>query len=105
MARRSRKSGPAQWKLVADKLWGKDMAGALAPGGLLDGGDWNEGWQYGPLSVAEYALAARAGKANGLPVDGVPAWLSSVLRRHVYGLTPGDQLWAGGDFDDEQACT
>src|SRR5581483_12248050 len=27
--------GAKTWKLVADGLWGKDMAGALAPGGLL----------------------------------------------------------------------
>jgi len=95
--------GPALWKLVADEMWGKDMAAALASGGVLDGGDWNEGWQYGPLSVAEYALAARVGKANGLPIAGVAPWLSSVLRRHIYALTPSDRLWAGGDLEDEHA--
>src|SRR5262249_20988059 len=78
-------------------------AAALASGGILDGGDWNEGWQYGPLAVAEYALAARAGKPHGLTVDGVPAWLASLLRRHVYALTPSDHMWAGGDFDSEHA--
>jgi hypothetical protein len=93
--------GPELWKYVADELWGKDMAAALSSGGVLDGGDWNEGWQYGPLSVAEYALAARVGKANGLPISGVTPWLSSVLRRHVYALTPTDRLWAGGDLEDE----
>jgi uncharacterized protein (TIGR03382 family) len=96
-------SGPDLWKLVADELWGKDMVAALAAGGALDGGDWNEGWQYGPMSVAEYALAARVGKVHGLATDGVTAWLASVLRRHVYALTPSDRLWAGGDFDDEHA--
>ena len=96
-------SGPALWKLVADELWGKDMAAALAAGGALDGGDWNEGWQYGAMSVAEYALAARIGKAYGLATDGIAAWLASVLRRNVYALTPSDRLWAGGDFDDEHA--
>lgn len=96
-------SGPELWKFVADELWAKDMAAALSSGGVLDGGDWNEGWQYGPLSVAEYALAARTGKAHGIAVDGVTAWLASVLRRHVYALTPGDRLWAGGDFDDDHA--
>jgi hypothetical protein len=94
-------SGPELWTLVADELWGKDMATALSSGGVLDGGDWDEGWQYGPLAVAEYALAARIGKAHGLRVEGVTTWLASLLRRHVYALTPGDRMWAGGDFDDE----
>lgn len=96
-------SGPALWTLVADELWGKDMAAALATGGVLDGGDWNEGWQYGPLAVAEYALAARVARAAGIPVEGVAAWLGSVLRRHVYALSPSDRMWVGGDFDDEHA--
>jgi MYXO-CTERM domain-containing protein len=96
-------SGPALWKFVADELWGKDMAAALSTGGVLDGGDWNEGWQYGPFSVAEYALAARIGKAYGLATNGITPWLDSVLRRHVYALTPGDRLWAGGDYDDDHA--
>jgi uncharacterized protein (TIGR03382 family) len=96
-------SGPKLWKAVADEMWATDMAAALSTGGVLDGGDWAEGWQYGPLSVAEYSLASRVAKANGLAVPGVAAWLSSVLRRHVYALTPSDRLWAGGDFDDGHA--
>jgi uncharacterized protein (TIGR03382 family) len=96
-------SGPALWNLVADELWGKDMAAALATGGVLDGGDWNEGWQYGPLAVAEYALAARIARAAGIPVEGVAAWLGSLLRRHVYAMSPSDRMWVGGDFDDEHA--
>jgi uncharacterized protein (TIGR03382 family) len=96
-------SGSALWKFVADELWAKDMAAALSAGGVLDGGDWNEGWQYGPFSVAEYALAARIGKAYGLATAGITAWLDSVLRRHVYALNPSDRLWAGGDYDDDHA--
>ena len=96
-------SGPALWQLVADQLWGKDMAAALATGGALDGGDWNEGWQYGPLSVAEYALAARIARASGIPTTGITAWLTSLLRRHVYALNPSDRMWVGGDLDDENA--
>jgi len=96
-------SGPKLWKFVADEMWGKDMAAALSSGGVLDGGDWFEGWQYGPLSVAEYALATRIAKAHGLPTAGVPAWLASLLRRHVHALSPSEQMWAGGDFDDEHA--
>lgn len=96
-------AGPALWKHLADDLWAKDMAAALSTGGALDGGDWDEGWQYGPLAIAEYALAARVAKAHGLAVAGIPTWLDSVLRRYVYALTPTDRLWAGGDFDSEQA--
>jgi hypothetical protein len=97
--------GPNLWRFVADELWGKDMAAALAAGGVLDGGDWAEGWQYGPLSVAEYALAARVARAHGIAVDGIAAWLGGVLRRHVYALTPTDQMWVGGDLEDETVHT
>jgi MYXO-CTERM domain-containing protein len=81
------------------------MAAALSTGGVLDGGDWNEGWQYGPLAVAEYALAARVARAAGIAVEGVPAWLASMLRRHVHALSPSDRMWVGGDFDSERAYT
>ncbi|HEX3762160.1 MAG TPA: hypothetical protein VHW23_25840 [Kofleriaceae bacterium] len=96
-------AGHALWREVADRMWGREMAAAWAPGGPLDGGDWDEGWQYAPLSVAEYALGARIVRAHGIRVDGATAWLDSVLRRHVYALTPSDRLWAGGDFDSEAA--
>ena len=96
-------AGRALWQQVADRMWGKEMAAALAPGGVLDGGDWDEGWQYAPLSVAEYALAARIVRRHGVAVDGVPGWLAAVLRRHVHALNPSDGLWAGGDFDSEHA--
>jgi uncharacterized protein (TIGR03382 family) len=95
--------GPKQWQFVADELWGKDMASALATGGILDGGDWPEGWQYGPLSVAHYALAARIAKDAGIAVEGVEAWLASLLRRHIYAMSGSDRVFAGGDTEDEQA--
>jgi hypothetical protein len=94
---------PALWSLVADELWGKDIATALAAGGILDGGDWAEGWQYGPLSVAEYALAARLATRAGIHVAGIEPWLASVLRRHVYALSPADRVYAGGDTESEVA--
>jgi MYXO-CTERM domain-containing protein len=94
---------PALWSLVTDELWAKDMASALASGGILDGGDWAEGWQYGPLSVAEYALATRIAARAGIPVAGVDAWLAGLLRRHVYALSPGDKNYAGGDTEAEEA--
>jgi hypothetical protein len=96
-------AGRALWRDVADRMWGKEMAAAWAPGGPLDGGDWDEGWQYAPLAVAEYALGARIVRAHGVRVDGATGWLDSVLRRHVYALTPADRLWAGGDFDSDVA--
>ena len=99
----SEQAGPKRWAYLVDELWGKDMSSVLASGGLLDGGDWPEGWQYGPLAVAEYALAARAIAQQGVTVDGISPWLSSMLRRHVYGLTPKDGVWAGGDADVESA--
>lgn len=95
--------GPKLWAFVVDELWGKDMAAALATGGILDGGDWPEGWQYGPLSVAEYSLAMRIARDAGIKVDGVEAWLGSLFRRHVYALSPTDRVYPGGDTEDEQA--
>jgi uncharacterized protein (TIGR03382 family) len=93
--------GPELWAFVHDELWGKDMAAALAPGGILDGGDWPEGWQYGPLAIAHYSLAARAARDNGIVVDGVDRWLASVLRRHAYALSPGDRVYVAQDSESE----
>ncbi|HEY6178324.1 MAG TPA: hypothetical protein VIX73_27905, partial [Kofleriaceae bacterium] len=95
-------AGRALWRDVVDRMWNKEMAAALAPGGVLDGGDWDEGWQYAPLSVAEYALAARILKPY-VRVDGVAGWLAAVLRRHVHALNPSDRLWVGGDLDSPEA--
>ena len=90
------------WKHVADTLWHKDMARVLAKGAILDGGDWAEGWQYGPLSVAEYAVAARAMRSAGVEVPGVGRWLQSLLTRFVHSLTPGGKMFVVGDTDHEQ---
>ncbi|MEZ4400554.1 MAG: hypothetical protein R3B06_11080 [Kofleriaceae bacterium] len=95
-------AGDALWRLVTDELWGKDMAKALAPGGVLDGGDWGEGWQYGPLAVVEYAAAARAMAAQGVRVDGVRAWADAVLARWVHGRAPGGGIYPGGDTQWEE---
>jgi hypothetical protein len=93
--------GDAQWKRVVDTVWGKELHGALAEGGPLAGGDWFEGWQYAPLSVAEISLGARLMRAAGVPVEGIGPWLSALLRRHVYGLSPADQVFANGDTEAE----
>ena len=47
---------------------------------------------------ADACAARRASK-----VEGVEPWLSSVLRRHVYALSPGDLVYAGQDTEAEQA--
>lgn len=93
----------ALWSYVADELWGKDMAAALTSDGVLAGGNWPEGWQYGPLSVAEYSLGARIMKRAGLEIPGIEPWLSSVLRHHVYALSPSDMVFASGDTENETA--
>jgi hypothetical protein len=92
--------GAALWREVVT-MWTKELGGALAEGGVLEGGDWPEGWQYGPLSVAELALGARAMKRAGIEVPGVGRWLGAVLRRHVHGLSPGSGVFAGGDTEAE----
>ncbi|HEY4055786.1 MAG TPA: hypothetical protein VGM39_04230 [Kofleriaceae bacterium] len=89
------------WTFVADQLWGHDMAEALAPGGILDGGDWPEGWQYGPLSIAHYALAARVATKAGISVPGMQRWLHAVLQRHLYALSPSDKLYVAQDTEAE----
>ncbi len=90
------------WRFVADELWGADMVKALGVGGILDGGDWPEGWQYGPLAVAHYALAARVIRRAGVDVQGVDRWLAAVLRRHVHGLSPGDRAYVAQDTEHEE---
>jgi hypothetical protein len=93
----------ALWQHVADQMWSKEMAAALGDHGVLAGGNWPEGWQYGPLSVAEYALAARVIKRAGVDVPGIEQWLSSLLRHHIYALSPSDGLYVGGDTEMETA--
>jgi MYXO-CTERM domain-containing protein len=92
---------PALWTRVADTLWGKELIPAIADGGVLDGGDWPEGWQYGPLAVAEIALGARAMRGAGVEVPNVSQWLSAMFRHHVYALSPSDRMFAGEDTESE----
>ena len=96
-------AGDELWTLVSDELWKKDMAKAFAPGGVLDGGDWGEGWQYGPLSVVEYSIAARAMAAQGVTVPGVRAWLDALLLRTIHARAPGGGIFVGGDTQAETA--
>jgi hypothetical protein len=103
------------WKETVDTQFGKQIvANGLAgdaggtPGrdhhGALVGGDWPEGWQYGTLSVIEYALAARALQEQGVTWPEVGAWLDALTARYVYALTP-DRKWThvGGDSGGDTA--
>ncbi|MEO8548454.1 MAG: hypothetical protein ABI678_00700 [Kofleriaceae bacterium] len=95
--------GPKLWAEVADKMWAKDMAVAFTDDGALAGGAWPEGWQYGPLSVAEIAFGARAMRQNGAPVQ-TARWLRQLLRVHIYGLTPSDGVFPLGDTEEESSA-
>lgn len=90
----------AVWRDV-ERVWSKELAAAMADGGVLAGGDWPEGWQYGPLSIAELSLGARLVRTHGVVVPGAAKWLAAVLRRHVHALSPSDGVYAGGDTEDE----
>ena len=93
-------AGDAVWGHVVDDIFGKQIAGALASGGVLDGGDWLEGWQYGALSVAEYALAARALRDNGAPITGFGSWEAQLAARTAFALTPDKSGgYIGGDSE------
>ncbi len=94
--------GTELWTHVVDDLFGRDMAAALADGGTLDGGDWLEGWQYGPLSVLEYAASARALREHGVTLDGYAAWEGELVARAIYASPPASgQMFLGGDADLE----
>ncbi len=94
--------GERLWRLVSGTLLQSDLLPALQRG-VLRGGDWSEGWQYGPLGVASYSLALRAVQPYGVDVSVAQDWLRDVVRRHVYGLTPdGSGTYVGGDTDDEK---
>ena len=85
-------------------LVGAGLAGSTGavgtPAGPMVGGDWAEGWQYGPLSVLEYAVAARALAEAGAPQPEMAAWVDSLSIRYVHGTVPAlDGQWVGGDFD------
>ena len=94
-------NGDAHWATVTNTIWGKDLAGGLGSSGVLAGGDWPEGWQYGPLSVLEHALAARAMADNGVSIPGADTWANSLVLRFANDLTPvTHQVYAAGDSDN-----
>ncbi len=96
--------------LFPELLVGNGLAGAKGavgePAGVLVGGDWAEGWQYGPLSVLEYAVSSRALVENGAPQPEMAAWTESLAVRYVHGTLPDlSGQWVGGDYDDPEVYT
>jgi hypothetical protein len=89
--------GDSHWALVRDTIWGTDLTPGIT-NGAMTGGDWPEGWQYGPLSVLEHALGARAMQDNGAAIPVAQQWANSLVQRFAAGLTPSTHLaFAGGD--------
>jgi hypothetical protein len=94
--------GDALWSYIADTMWGTNMAHAFTSAGVLHDGEWLEGWQYGVMSVAEYALSARALNDNGVPTPGIAPWLAQVVLREHYSLLPGRNVhFIVGDNDEK----
>ena len=91
-------AGTKLWQHVVDRVWGVDMKDAA----MLDGGDWGEGWQYGPLAVASYALAARAMTENGVALPAMGRWADATVLRQIHALSPdGKWTFAAGDTQAE----
>jgi hypothetical protein len=90
--------------VFARQLVGKGLSDSSASKqpGLLVGGDWGS-WQYGPLSVLEYAVATRAVQDHGAPQPEMAAWITSVVLRSLHGAVPTmDRQFSGnGDYEGE----
>ena len=71
--------------------------------GVLAGSDWPEGWQYGPLSVLEYALTARALEEHGASFPEMHAWASDLTLDYLYAVPPNKSgVFTDGDVDNDQ---
>jgi hypothetical protein len=93
--------------LFPQMLIGKGLAGSTGalgtPVGPMVGGDWAEGWQYGPLSVLEYAISTRALEENGVALPDMDAWASSLAIRLVHGTVPTlEGQFTCGDYDSQR---
>jgi hypothetical protein len=93
-------SAASYWTDVVENMFAKQLvAKGFAGGGPLAGGDWPEGWEYGPLGTIEYALSARALEEQGVEVPEAHAWASSVVVHYHHALTPDmNGFFAGGDW-------
>jgi hypothetical protein len=103
-------TGDRYWKETVDDVFGAQLVDdGLTPktgpgrvGGVLLGGDWPEGWQYGQLSVIEYALSARALEQHGVRLPALRAWADELPIRFLHGLLPArDGMFVGGDTEAE----
>jgi hypothetical protein len=99
------------WSEVVRDVFAKQLVGTGLAGsggglgqraGLLVGGDWGS-WQYGPLSVLEYAAATRALEDHGVPQPEMDAWLRTVMLRTLHGIVPrmDMQFTGNGDYEGE----
>ncbi len=95
--------GDRIWNETLTTVFGTQIVGkalASSPVGVMVGGDWGEGWQYGPMSVLEYALAARALEENGAALPAMDAWVNSLIVRYIHGNVPDlTGGYVGGDFE------
>jgi hypothetical protein len=112
VAGEDQQTGTRFWNETVDNVFGRIVSNGLAGDnggvprgrkhGALVGGDWPEGWQYGPLSITEYAFSARALEEQGVALPAMDAWASDLTLRAIYGLLPDDEgQYVGGDTDDD----
>lgn len=90
---------------VGAKLWARaqklsDTILAPAFEAQLAGGDQPEGWEYGELSAASYAVASAAAAENGHAAF-AGHYLHDVIALHLYALHPGGKEFLdSGDHQD-----
>ena len=108
-------AGDRQFREVVDDVFARQIVGnglAADDGGrvgksrrgVLVGGDWAEGWQYGLLSVVEYAFCARVLAEHGASFPALAGWSDDITLRFLHGLTPArDRMYVGGDFEEATA--
>jgi hypothetical protein len=98
------------WTQVIDQDFGQLLigtglsgmtTGVGTPSGVMVGGDWGEGWQYGALSVLEYAAATRALESYGASLPAMDTWTSSLVLRNLYATLPSGsfEFCGNGDCD------
>jgi hypothetical protein len=84
--------------LIGTGLQGE--SGAIgSPAGVMVGGGWGEGWQYGALSVLEYAASTRALEDFGVTLPAMDDWASGLVMRNIYATLPTAQFEYCGDGD------